>query len=167
MVRFDFDIVKSKEHMAELFGLTREHRLLASTFYGSAYYSEDFIKLMEDAQLYILMCDEELVGYSWLNMFSGRSAAVHVCLFPTAPKPIRARLGSAFLKYLFSMKDNKGRNCFDSLVGLVPETHKHVEIFALSIGMNYQCIIPSGMTVMGEVVDLAILTVTREDLTEE
>jgi len=166
MAAYDFSIVTDTEQQKQLFGLTREYGLLMRTFYGGIWREGQFIDLMKSAHLYVVMYEQEVVGYSWVNMFNGRSAVLHVCLFPSAPRGRRIEMGKAFLKYLLFSKDENGEYYRDSLVGLVPETHRHVEIFGLSIGMNHIGCIPAGVNIMGEAVDLAILTVTREDLME-
>lgn len=151
--------------MEELYRLTLNYDLLERTFYTKLSLAE-FLELMQKAHLYAVEHDRELVGYTWLNMFWGNSAAVHVCLFPVVSARAKIQAAKEFCRFVLCAR--LGKQFYkDSLVALVPETHKHVMSYAMATGLRYLGAIPKGVTVMGEYVDLSIFIIERTDLEED
>ena len=160
--RFSFPPFVGHDQLRTLYDLTLAHGLVERTFHGDSIQSfGDFLEVMEDSHVYGTICDGELVGYAWINTWLGRSAAVHVCLWPSAPRDAIAEMGQKFLGHILRMKDGEYR---DSLFGMVPSSYRHAVEYALSIGMNYSGSIPAGAVVDGEAMDLEILTISRKDV---
>lgn len=161
--RWCFPQLTKREQFIELFELTEAHKLLGRTFQGNVSTAEECVALLQSAHVFGIIFEDELVGFSWINMFLGRAAAVHICLWPTAPKEHRVQMGQDFLSYILHMPAKDEDYYVDCLFGLVPETHDYVGRYAEKLGMKYQARIPYAATVMGETVSLAIYTVTRDE----
>ena len=160
--RFSFPPFIGHDQMRTLYDLTLAHGLIEQTFHdGSVQNFNDFAEIMDDAHVYGTICDGELVGFTWVNSWTGKSAAVHVCLWPTAPREVIVEMGRKFLRHLLTMKDGEYR---DSLYGLTPVTHGNVCEYAKAIGMEEVGVIPAAAVVDGEAVGLTLLTVTRKDV---
>ena len=160
--RFSFPPFFGSEQMQTLYDLTLAHGLIERTFHNGDVQSYiDFKDVMEDAHIFGTICDGELVGFAWVNTWTGRSAAVHVCLWPTAPREAIAEMGRKFLKHILTMKDGEYR---DSLFGMTPETYHSTRRYAEDIGMRRAGIIPAGAVIDGEPVGLAIYTIVRKDV---
>lgn len=163
-MRYEFPLMDTTDGLQALFTLTESYELLETTFYGGGVETfEDFQELMSNAHVYGIVHDGELVGFTWINMWMGRSAAVHVCLWPTADREHIAPMGRAFLQHVLNLKKN-GAYYRDSLFGLTPASYHNVIQYALAIGMVWQAEIPDAAVVKGEAVPMTLLTVTREDV---
>ena len=164
MTETTFSRVTDYNRMGDLFHFTLEYDLLDRTFYGQVNMVVDFINLMKGAHLYVAMQEGEVVGYSWLNMFTGRAAAFHICLFPTAQD--KQSIGREFLKYILHYQDESGYYV-DCLIGLVPNNYQHVRNFVERIGMRSAGYIPHAVEPGRGAINLLIYTVTREDIKEK
>lgn len=159
---FEFPPLNSPGDLRTLYDLTVLHNLLEKTFYnGGVETLMDFQFNMQDAHVYGAIYNHELVGFAWLNMWTGASAAVHICLWPTAPREEIVALGSLFLKHIFHLNGGEYRA---SLFGLTPVSYKNVIRYAELIGMTLEAGIPSGANVQGVSEDLVLLTVTKDEV---
>ena len=162
--KFVFSHVHMNDWGLELFNLTVDHGLLDITFHGTVITLYGFLEALNDAHVYVALEEGELVGFSWINMFTGKAAAVHVCLFPTARD--KQGLGRAFFKYVLCTQDEQGEYYRDCLIGLVPDNYHHVRDFVRRIGMRSAGYVPHAVEAGRGSVNLLIYTITREDIEE-
>lgn len=141
--------------MIELYDLTKDHGLLGLTFHGQVKTADAFLRVMEGAYLYAVIQDGEVVGYAWLNRFSGRAACSHLCLFHTAHDKVG--LGRAFTKMVFDAGH------ITTLIGLAPATYYHAAAYALRIGYHYRTTIEDAVEVNGEVTDMDIYVLHNDN----
>jgi len=156
----EFILVDDREQIGELFWLTEHYGLLELTFYKGMT-SDEFGEHMASSHLYAVAANKEIVGYTWLNQFTGLSAQVHVCLFPTASAKVKLKASKQFCSFIFK------HSHLECLVGLIPETHSHAFKYAMWTGFNMLGVIPCGITVMNQAVDLYVLVIEQADLEED
>lgn len=156
----EFNLVTDKDQMGELFWLTEQYGLLELTFYKDMT-TDEFVEHMQKAWLYAVIVDKEVVGYTWLNQFSGLSAQVHVCLFPSAPARVKLKASKLFCSFIFK------HTRIVSLVGLIPATHPHAFKYAMWTGFNLLGSVPGGIEVTGDAIDLYVLVIEQTDLEED
>ena len=159
---YEFPFTDRADDLKALFTLTESYELLETTFYGGGVETfEEFQKALSNAHVYGVVHDDELVGFTWLNMWMGRSAAVHVCLWPTADREHIVPIGRAFLQHVLNLKNN-GAYYRDSLFGLTPANYHNVVKYAQDIGMIFHAEIPGAAIVRVEVISVKFMLMIEE-----
>lgn len=160
-----FPVISNGGQLKDLYRLTKAHGLLTMTFHGKVRSMKDFTSALDGAYIYGIEQEAEIVGFSWLNNWTGRAAAVHVCLWPTAKG--RLTLGREFVEHVLSQKTVSGKPWLDALYGPIPESFTHAIAFALSVGLKDVGTIPCGVELGGKVENLRLFAITRAEIEEE
>jgi len=166
MSKYQFTHATDSADLEQLYKLAVDYQVAERAFYdGGVQGVDDFLDLMDFAHCFQVWLDGELVGFTWLNGWRGKTAEAHVCLFPTAGEHSVA-LGREYLRQVLHGKLADGSYYRDSVYGLTPATHRHAAIYARKIGFKKLGIVTSGATVAGEPTDLIVSVADRDTIKE-
>lgn len=113
---------------------------------GSIKTSDEFLRVMKYGQcrLFLIFCESEIAGITWLTEFKQRSAVAHFCSFKRAQGEKTWLIAKKVLNELLYMKDSKGY-IFDVLLGMIPSNNEIAVKFAQKYGMNIAAEIPNAI----------------------
>lgn len=135
--RFDGIRNFSDSYIKQLFKRMQSEGLVERVFPGgSIKTSDEFLHVMKYGQckLFLIFCDSEIAGITWLTEFKHRSAVAHFCSFKRAQGEKTWLIAKKVLNELLYMKDLKGY-IFDVLLGMIPSNNEIAVKFAQKYGM--------------------------------
>lgn len=138
-------------------------------FYDSAITEDDFIRLMSLKDYFHVYDGKgrsgKLMGFFWLDGFTGRSAYIHFCsLIDNGSESLM--IAGSILEKLLSGRDSEGRRCFLSIRGRVPEFNRVARRFMRILGFRELGVVPKAAYSLrtGGKVDLVEGYITMEML---
>lgn len=113
---------------------------------GSIKTSDEFLRAMKYGQcrLFLIFCDSEIAGSTWLTEFKRRSAVAHFCFFKRVAGEKTWIIAKKVLNELLYMKDAKGY-ILDVLLGMIPSNNEIAVQFAQKYGMIVAAEIPNAV----------------------
>lgn len=157
------------ELLGHVFDKIISEGLFESIFYdGTVNTKSQFIAdvLRTGSMPFVVMADDDVAGFAWLNSFEGRTARVHfVCFRRFWGHTLSIPIGRRYLRYVLTRRDEHGY-LFDSLVGITPKDNALACRMALKCGCVMAGTIPNFLYVAerGLSVDAVAVAATRESV---
>lgn len=126
--------------------------------------AEEFLEAMKHGahNLFVVMVDGQKAGIVWLNMFEGRFARCHWCVFSPYWGKESVEIGKESLRLVMNMKDREGIFMLDMLLGIVPSMNRLAINYCEKCGGIIQGEIPYLSMWQGNSVPGTIIYYTRE-----
>ncbi len=126
---------------------TEKEGLVGTVFYeGTIKSAESFLAMAKHpgTAFYLIIMNDAVVGYTWLNRFENKTARQHFCVFREYWGGL-VEIGKSVLHQFLHMRDNSGRFVVDLLTGFVPAWNKRAIKFSLKCGGKTYGEIPSAI----------------------
>ncbi len=107
---------------------------------------EGFLKMAKNSGFFVVSCDGEIVGVTWITDIYGKRGEVHFCAFKTSIDWAKngVECGKTVASKLINLKDKNG-HIFDVLLGITPKDNLPACIWLARIGLEKLCEIPYGI----------------------
>ena len=106
----------------------------------------DFLRAMKygENHLYLVLDDERVVAFFWLNRFEGKTARLHF-VFLDLDRKDKVDIGKQCVGEIMALTDNTNEYVFDMLIGVTPIANEPACRYVQAVGLKKIGVLPFGV----------------------
>jgi len=108
--------------------------------------ADDFLRVMKygENHLYLVLDDDRIVAFFWLNRFEGKTARLHFGFLDLGRKD-KVDIGKQCVEEVLALTDNMNEYVFDMLIGVTPISNKAACKYVQAVGLKKIGVLPFGV----------------------